>query len=192
MQVIHSEDDRRAAAIAKLAEVSKHLQASAAAVTNRLVRLAGNDYASPQKAIASLAVYQNSGLLCADDVQEAEALLRGEPITDTAKRRREREEAAARNAAHRDMRSELLRDGLIRVPGDTIKAETLCRLIIDDLEDMTEAELNRLYDDLCESRKARKGKRSKQYRTINHGAPAEKRARKAPASPFRVIEGGAD
>src|SRR3546814_761293 len=123
MQVIHSQEDRRSAAIAKLAEVSKHLQASAAAVTNRLVRLAANDYASPQKAIASLAVYQQSGLLCAEEVLGAEALLRGEPIETTAERNRERQECATVKEARRVLNCE----GFIEIPGDTERARMLAR-----------------------------------------------------------------
>ncbi len=176
MQALHPQEDRRSAAIAKLAEVSKHLQASAAAVTNRLVRLAGNDYASPQKAIASLAVYQNSGLLCADEVLEAEALLRGEPLTATAERNRERQGRDTVTAARQVLHGE----GFIEIPGSTEKARVLARFIILELGRMSEAELDALHDELAERRKVKPRNR--------RVGPRQKRA--APASFFRVIEGG--
>lgn len=172
----HETEARRRAAIAKLAEVSKHLQASAEAVTNRLVRLASDDYASPQKAIASLAVYQQSGLLCAEEMQEAEALLRGEPIQETAERNRQR----AERLAMQEVRHNLGAEGFIEVPGDTERAKMTARLVIFELSRMSEAELSDLYDDLD-------GRRRSKPRCRRAG---QRRKVKAPASPFRVIEGG--
>ena len=172
----HTTEARRRAAIAKLAEVSKHLQASATAVTNRLVRLAGNDYASPQKAIASLAVYQQSGLLCTEEVLEAEALLRGEPIQATAERDRER----STKAAMRDARHDLHSEGFIEVPGETDNARGMARLVILELGRMSEAELSALYNELDARRRSKP-------RCRNAG---QRGRAQAPASPFRVIEGG--
>ena len=177
MRVMHLDSDRRAAAIAKLAEVSKHLQASAAAVTNRLVRLAGDDYASPQKAIASLAAYQGTGLLCADGVLEAEALLRGESLPATAERNRERQECDTVREARRVLHGE----GFIEIPGSTEKARMVARSIILELGGLNEDEIDGLYEELTARRKAKP-------RRCRVGP--RKRAATPPLRSFRVIEGG--
>ena len=179
MRAIHSQEENRRAACAKLAEIAKVLNDSLTSVNNKLIRLATDGYDTPQRAIASVANYQTTGLLCADGVREAEALLRGEPIEAVVERERDRRDRLADEEGRRD----LLRDGLIRVPGDTIKAEVLCRCIIERLGRLTEEDLDAFYDDLIERTKTRsKGRRSKRA--------ASSRGAVQKPTPFRVIEGG--
>lgn len=178
MQVIHSQEENFRAACVKLAEVAQVLNDSLTSVNNKILRLATDGYATHQRAIASLASYQSTGLLCADDVREAEALLRGEPIEATAHRERERQERHAVKDAARELR----REGFIEVPGATDKAQVLCRSIIFALGYMTEDELEALHEELRERDRHRTQRRPK--RAVPKQRPVQKPA------PFRVIEGG--
>ncbi|MGF1629160.1 MAG: hypothetical protein ACFCUT_06785 [Kiloniellaceae bacterium] len=181
MQVIRSQEENRRAACAKLAEIAKVLNDSLTSVNNKLIRLATDGYDTRQRAIASLANYQTTGLLCADDVREAEALLRGEPVEATADRERDRQEKLSESHALMGMR----REGFMEVPGATERAQVLCRAIIVSLGYMTEDDLEALHQELRES-----DRQKRQQPKVTPNRTAVKRRPVQKPTPFRIIEGG--
>lgn len=183
MPIGHIPEHRRLAACEELATLIKDLNDSATSLSKKLVQLAHRDQKKLQKGVSSLIRYRAfDRMLCQNEVAAIEARLLGEtPAEQTARDSKRLKKEAAREAHW-----EAIRGGYIEKPErDTYEGSLRCRWIINNLARLTDDQLDQIYTLTEEMRRSE---------VVDHGTRRARRAkpkRKAKASPFHVIEGGA-